>query len=539
MAATTRNASTGNPLVDGLLSSNRWSADSLTYSFPVATSAYGSDYGNDETRSGFEALNYQQQAGVRAALHNVATVTNLDFIAASPATAGAADLRFAQSDVPDTAWSYLPTSRAEGGDAWFNNSRGYYDAPARGDYAYATLVHELGHALGLKHPHEASGSFPSLPTTFDSLEYTVMSYRSFQGAATGYSNEAYGFPQSLMMLDIAALQTMYGADYSTNGGDTTYRWSPTTGEMSINGVGQGAPGANKLLLTVWDGGGNDTYDFSAYSNDLSVDLNPGGWTTTTAAQLARLSPSGSILAEGNVANAMLFNYDQRSLIENAVGGRGNDTIVGNGGNNRLEGGAGNDTLLGGAGNDVLVGGTGSNFLYGDAGDDTAVFEFSIHQASMNYAEAAMQLSGPQGQDALSFVERLHFSDGQVLQEDGVSVVDDMFYFTRNGDVFDARVDAEQHYDELGWREARDPNAFFDTSAYLSAYGDVADAGVNPLEHYMQWGWREGRDPSINFDSAGYLALNGDVNAAGINPLEHYLRHGIYENRATVDDGHFG
>ena len=77
-----------------------------------------------------------------------------------------------------------------------------------------------------------------------------------------------------MMFDIAALQEMYGANYTTNGGDTVYKWSATTGEMSINGVGQGAPAGNKIFMTIWDGGGNDTYDFSNYATNLTVNLSP-------------------------------------------------------------------------------------------------------------------------------------------------------------------------------------------------------------------------------------------------------------------------
>ena len=73
-----------------------------------------------------------------------------------------------------------------------------------------------------------------------------------------------------MMYDIAALQPIYGANFSTNTGNSVYTWNPSTGEMSINGVGQGAPAwrANRVFLTIWDGGGNDTYDLSNYSGGV-------------------------------------------------------------------------------------------------------------------------------------------------------------------------------------------------------------------------------------------------------------------------------
>ena len=120
--------------------------------------------------------------------------------------------------------------------------------------------------------------------------------------------------------------------------------------MSINGVGQGAPGGNRIFQTIWDGGGTDTYDFSNYTTNLTVDLQPGGWTTVSTAQLAKLHYNGTQVARGNIANALLYNNDQRSLIENANGGSGNDTIVGNAAANTLKGNGGNDKLTGGAGN---------------------------------------------------------------------------------------------------------------------------------------------------------------------------------------------
>uniref|UniRef100_UPI00195366F3 M10 family metallopeptidase C-terminal domain-containing protein n=1 Tax=Streptococcus pneumoniae TaxID=1313 RepID=UPI00195366F3 len=67
------------------------------------------------------------------------------------------------------------------------------------------------------------------------------------------------------MDDIAAIQAMYGANFATHAENTVYSFSPTTGEEFINGVGQGEPGANRVFLTIWDGGGNDTYDFSNYT----------------------------------------------------------------------------------------------------------------------------------------------------------------------------------------------------------------------------------------------------------------------------------
>jgi len=152
-----------------------------------------------------------------------------------------------------------------------------------------------------------------------------------------------------MMLDIAALQKIYGsANYAFNSGNSVYTWSSTTGEMSINGVGQGAPGtgqggtSNRVFMTIWDGGGNDTYDLSNYNSGTTIDLRPGEWTTTSSTQLANLG-SGHF-ARGNVANALLFEGNTASLIENAIGGVANDTLIANQVSNQLTGNGGVDTF---------------------------------------------------------------------------------------------------------------------------------------------------------------------------------------------------
>lgn len=379
MSSTVSVGRTGNQEIDALFSGLMWTTNNLTYSFPTNASYYGSGYGQGEPQDGFRPLNSQQIAAAHAVLGSIAAVTNLTFTEIQETGTTHATLRLAMSGAPSSAWTYTPADYQEAGDTWFGTANGWYDAPRLGNYGFYTFLHELGHSLGLKHGNE-TGVYGALPYAHDSMEYSVMTYRSYVGAAGQYvENETWGYAQSLMMDDIAALQQMYGANFSTHAGNTIYRFDPATGQAFIDGQGQGAPGANRIFETIWDGGGIDTYDLSNYATNLALDLRPGAWSTLSTSQLAQLGSGHT--ARGNIANALLFEDDPRSLIENAIGGTGNDTITGNATANVLNGGAGTDRLSGLGGNDTLIGGAGSDVLTGGAGADAFMFTATLNRST--------------------------------------------------------------------------------------------------------------------------------------------------------------
>ncbi len=190
MAIAVTIAPTGNPEIDGLLSGYMWSG-SVTYSMP--TVRYGDATSTSYT---FAAVTTsQQQAVINWALTEIQNFTNIGLSSAETSTS--ADVRIGNSSAGNpTAYAYYPSNTSSGGDVWIGTEYDYQH-PTLGSYEWLTHIHEIGHAFGLKHPDESSGSFPKLPAAHDGLEYSVMSYRSY-----------------------IALQAMYGADYNTNSGGT-------------------------------------------------------------------------------------------------------------------------------------------------------------------------------------------------------------------------------------------------------------------------------------------------------------------------------
>ena len=366
-------ATTGDQTIDGLLKGTAWNDATVFYTLPTTNAEY-TGYNTNEP-SGFYALNSNMVTAAHFGLNtfygnaaddgfSIEGFTNLNITHTN--TTGS-HLRLARTTNDpfdyDTAWGYYPSTSTKGGDIWFWAN--YANAEA-GNWAWHTVLHEIGHAMGLKHGQDTSGN-GALPSTEDSMEYSIMTYRSYEGdpLSGGYSNETWSYAQSYMMADIAALQHMYGADFTTNSGNTVYSWNPNSGDTLVNGQIAINAGANRIFATIWDGDGIDTYDLSAYTTNLMIDLTPGAYSHFGTSQIANLGDGNS--ARGNIFNALQYHGDARSLIENANGGSGNDVFVGNVADNVFNGNAGNDTFryLNGQGanaGEILNGGSGLDKL---------------------------------------------------------------------------------------------------------------------------------------------------------------------------------
>jgi serralysin len=407
-------SATGNTNIDGILSGYKWTTTALTWRIPTSADQYdtnpgtaGIQYGDTARTSTFLAPTAAMTTATAEILNQMfGAVSGLSFTQAA-ASDTSADMSIGRSTADpstnfNTAYAYYPTGSGTGlaGDSWYSDAyetfgSGYaYSTPVKGGYAWTTYIHEYGHNMGLKHGHQTGGpGNTAMSADRDSMEFSVMTYRSYVGqdmvATSGYQNEQWGFAQSLMMYDIAALQVMYGADFTTNNTNSVYTFSATTGQMFINGVGQGAPGGNRVFLTIWDGGGIDTYDFSNYTGNQSIDLTPGSWSLMSTTQRAHLGQGN--YARGNVFNALQYNGDVRSLIENAIGGSGNDTMTGNDADNVLTGGAGSDSLIGGN------------------GSDTASYQTATSRVVANLADASINTGDAAG-DTYNSIENLTGSD---------------------------------------------------------------------------------------------------------------------------------
>jgi len=321
---------TGNAQVDSLIYGTYWMdtlsngtfSTALTYSFMTTDSYFARSYSDvNEYTSGY-VLSSAQQSAIVSALGKWSSVADIKFTQVSESSTNVGDLRFGgYGDMDDNtaAWGYFPGLSASAGDVWIGPATSD-PSPVQGSYDYLTFVHEIGHALGLKHPFSPGPNNPTvLAAQYDDVRYTVMSYHN------SYSYE----PTSPMLLDIAAIQSLYGANTLWQTGNNTYSW---TADQSV-------------FETIWDAGGNDTIDASNQLSAVRINLNEGQFSKIGQAFLN--TDTNTAFNEG-----LAIAYGAK--IENAVGSANDDTLIGNALGNVLNGLAGKDIMIGGAGNDTYV-----------------------------------------------------------------------------------------------------------------------------------------------------------------------------------------
>ncbi len=339
----------GRYLVDG----TKWGGGlgtgvALTYSFPGTIAYHASPYGayfNAGEWLGLQTLATGERAAVRSALGAWSAVADVKFVEVADTAATVGELRFAYTSydtASEYAHAYLPNDDTSAGDVWLSYANwNATSAPsiAKGSDDFHTLLHEIGHSLGLKHSFDAPNA---IPAALDNYFYTVMSYNA---RSTGDSGTASFLPTTPMYYDLLAIQKLYGRNDQHNAGNNTYTFTE----------------GRRYFETIDDAAGIDRI---VYSGKLAVtiDLNQGRFSTLSAPIYFDNGSTRATVAIG-----------PNSVIENATGGSGSDRLYGNELSNLLIGRAGNDVLSGASGNDRLFGGTGNDVLAGGAGIDGFYF----------------------------------------------------------------------------------------------------------------------------------------------------------------------
>ena len=336
------------------------SAKTFQYAFPSTLPSYTTA---KEDAVGFASFSSIQIAQVEKALTYIASLINVNFQKTTNAAA-LNTLSFANNQQTDSAGYAMAPGDAFGDSDLFFDINASNAKFADGTYGALTLIHEIGHALGLKHPfsaEQAGGGLadpPYLPTADDKTTWTVMSYND--------STAQYYLQYS--PFDIAALQYIYGPSPFARAGNDTY----TVSESSSN--------------FIWDGAGTDTLDLSGAKQGGSFFLTPGYWGYFGNA------PASSITSAGQVT----INFGTQ--LENLAGSNFADKLYGNELDNMITGGAGNDTIDGGQGTDSV------KFL-------DSLTHYKIIRTTSGYQVS--DTWGNNGTDALTQIESLQFSDKNI------------------------------------------------------------------------------------------------------------------------------
>ena len=399
-----------------------------------------------------------------------------------------ADIRLANSLDPAQAYAYYPGNGLKyQSDVFINDP--YVDNVTNlwfggGGYGTTTLVHELGHAIGLSHPgaYNFTENFQvnyinGAEYAQDSMQYSIMSY--WDGFETGQltrnwlTSQAL-YPETPLLHDILTIQSKYGADPTTRTGDTVYGFNSNTGKDVYDFAKNPYPN-----LSIYDAAGNDTIDLSGFTAGNFLDLHAGSFSSVgqgiptldqindardalgdqlgiTLGQYSQQSLNAAMKAylpaiSSSIANATgvsgvaATEYSNVSIaygvtIENAIGGSARDVLWGNEAANRIEGRGGDDVINGYEGADTLIGGSGNDlFVFTTRDRDDHIVDFTKgDRIDLRGLDANL---GRNGDQAFAFIGANDFTKvaGQ-LRYDGTTLSGDV-----NGDgIADFTVVIDNH-----------------------------------------------------------------------------------------------
>ena len=368
---------------------------------------------------------------------------------------------------PAQAWAYYPGNGAKvQSDVWtadpsVNWTNAWLDYSG---YGRTTLVHEIGHSLGLSHPGDYNFSDDNDndgepdPITYegdafyaqDTKQYSIMSYFRDQKSGAQAIDVNLGLlnnPQTPLLHDILTIQSKYGADPTTRATDTTYFANSNAGDAVYDLSKNPFP-----YLSVYDAGGNDTFNFSTANTGVFIDLRPGAFSSATAGYqtLAQANAATTafnavtdeaqgdfplwdaasyagwlntvmsigqnrVLNDTGVSGVTATSHRNISIayntiIENAEGGSARDYLFGNDVANKLSGNGGNDVLDGHLGNDTYTGGAGADeFRVSQIGGNEKITDFVSGTDKIRLTEIDAN-TGTAGDQAFTWVGNAAFSN---------------------------------------------------------------------------------------------------------------------------------
>jgi len=423
-----------------VLGSTRGQGVSLSISFRSSET-----YSNSSVGGTFSKCTSVQMDTIAKILNLFSEICNVSFYDINPGGySNSGRLVFSNyynKSAPEGAFAFFPDTGQQAGDVWMNTADVNPSKITPGNYSWFAIAHEVGHALGLSQPgnYNAGKGTPNYINSAqflqDSAQYTMMSY--WDGSLTGQYPGNWATSFAPLLFDIYELQTLYGTNYSTRSGATTYGFNCTAGSL------YSFDKSNIPYYCIWDGGGINKIDASQYNQNQYISLNSGtfsnigGGASNISIALGTIIQNGS----GGAGNDFLMGNNFNDVLE---GGSGNDTLVGGEGTDSLFGGVGNDSLLGGGGDDKLYDPFGNNIIDGGMGNDVLFTDYAFGSGyKVEGAGSNFLMTGSLSSNVVLNVENVHFRSGNTVPVSSlwssnlsVAIANQLFvsYLGRAGDV---------------------------------------------------------------------------------------------------------